>query len=122
MDSCSQQLLNFFQNRTLSNSDIKIFHISNNDICTKSIEPNHKNTTKMIYNFLVHIYQRNIIASLTKYILLKPLLDKFNSSLLITKDKGIFYLMKQRLVEIIFESVLTAFNGSCYDNFLLCNS
>jgi len=30
--------------------------------------------------------------------------------------------MKKRLNEIIFECVLTAFNGSNYDNYLICNS
>jgi hypothetical protein len=30
--------------------------------------------------------------------------------------------MKKRLQEIIFECVLPAFNGSNYDNYLICNS
>jgi hypothetical protein len=85
-------------------------------------EPTSKNTTKMVYQFLMYIYQRNIIASLVKYILLNNILKKFNSSLLTETHKGVFSSMKKRLNEIIFECVLTAFNGSNYDNYLICNS
>jgi hypothetical protein len=38
------------------------------------------------------------------------------------EKRGIFYTIYQRLCEIIFESVLLAFNGSNYDNYLICNS
>lgn len=103
-------------------SMVKTFHICNNLKGKNSIEPNHKNTTQMIYKFLTYIYQRNILASLIKYILLKPLLVKLESSQLINEKKGIFYLIYIRLSEIIFESVLVAFNGSNYDNYLICNS
>ena len=67
------------------------------------------------------IYQRNVLASLVKYILLKDILHKLNTSPLTETYKGVFSTMKKRLEEIIFECVLTAFNGSNYDNYLICN-
>ena len=82
-------------------------------------EPTSKNTTKMVYQFLLYIYQRNIIASLVKYILLNNIKKNFNSSLLTETHKSVFSIMKKRLNEIIFECVLTAFNGSNYDNYLI---
>ena len=88
----------------------------------KYTEPTHKNTTQMTYKFLMFIYQRNIIASLVKYILLKEILQKLDSSLLTKTYKGVFSSIKKRLNEIVFECVLTAFNGAKYDNYLLCNS
>ncbi len=89
---------------------------------TQSTEPTSKNTTQMIYQFLMSIYQRNIIASLVKYILLKDVIQKFSTSSLTNTYKGVFSSMLRRLQEIIFECVLTAFNGSNYDNYLLCNN
>jgi hypothetical protein len=68
------------------------------------------------------IYQRNIIASLVKYILLKDILQKLDTSPLTDTYKGVFSSMLKRLQEIIFECVLTAFNGSNYDNYLICNN
>ena len=72
-------------------------------------------------SFLMAIYQRNIIASLVKYILLKDILQKLDTSPLTDTYKGVFSSMLKRLQEIIFECVLTAFNGSNYDNYLICN-
>jgi hypothetical protein len=46
----------------------------------------------------------------------------FSKSDLVPQRKGLFYLMQKRLHEIIFECVLTAFNGSNYDNYLISNS
>ena len=86
-------------------------------------EPNPANTTRMVYKMLASIYQRNVLASLVKYLLLKPLLDTLTTSKLITDEKkGIFFRIHQRLWEIVFESVLLSFNGSNYDNYLICNS
>ena len=75
----------------------------------------------MIKHFLTYIYQRNILASLVKYILLKDLLIQFNNSYLSTITKGIFFLMNKRLNELVFECILTAFNCSNYDNYLIAN-
>ena len=72
-------------------------------------------------SFLMAIYQRNIIASLVKYILLKDILQKLDTSPLTDTYKRVFSSMLKRLQEIIFECVLTAFNGSNYDNYLICN-
>ncbi len=121
LEKCAQELLTLFEQNTVSEKHIKTFHISNNDLSFKSTEPNHSNTTQMIYKFLVHIYQRNILATIVKYILLKSLIVKFESSELIQEKRGIFYLIYKRMQEIIFESVMTAFNGQNYDNYLLCN-
>ncbi|MFN9978995.1 MAG: hypothetical protein ACK53Y_03735, partial [bacterium] len=60
----------------------------------------------MIYQFLMYIYQSYIIASLVKYILIKNILQKLNSSSLTETLKGVFSSMKKRLQEIIFECVL----------------
>jgi len=49
------------------------------------------------------IYQRNIIASLVKYILLKDILQKLDTSPLTDTYKGVFSSMLKRLQEIIFE-------------------
>jgi hypothetical protein len=122
LDVCANQLMNLFEKRNLSEDQVKTFHISTNMTSTQSTEPTSKNTTKMIYQFLMSIYQRNIIASLVKYILLKDVIQKFSTSSLTNTYKGVFSSMLRRLQEIIFECVLTAFNGSNYDNYLLCNN
>jgi hypothetical protein len=106
----------------LSENQVKTFHIATNMTSNNYTEPTSKNTSIMIYQFLMAIYQRNIIASLIKYILLKDILQKLNTSLLTASYKGVFSSIKKRLQEIIFECVLTAFNGSNYDNYLICNS
>jgi hypothetical protein len=122
LDVCANQLMDLFEMRNLSENQVKTFHISTNLKSTKYTEPTSKNTSKMIYQFLVYIYQRNIIASLVKYILLKDILQKLSTSPLTDTHKGVFTSMKKRLQEIIFECVLTAFNGSNYDNYLICNN
>jgi hypothetical protein len=71
---------------------------------------------------LATIYQRNILAVVTKYILLKPLIKCFETSKLATEKKGVFYWILNRLNELIFESLLLSFNGANYDNYLICNS
>ena len=70
LDTCANHLINLFEKRNLSEDQIKIFHISTNMTSNDYTEPTSKNTTKMVYQFLMYIYQRNIIASLVKYILL----------------------------------------------------
>lgn len=109
---CSNKLLTLLEQNVISEKNVKTFHIENNFEKSTSTEPTQKNTLKMVTNFLISIYQRNILASLIKYILLKPLLQIFETSNLISTNKGIFSSMYQRLNEIIFESILTAFNGS----------
>jgi len=101
---------------------VKTFHIFKNHQSSKSTEPNPNNTTEMIRRFFTSIYQRNILASLIKYILLEPLLKLFENSLLTQQKRGIFYLIRKRLAELVEEHVLVSFNGQNYDNYLLCNS
>ena len=122
LDACANQLMNLFENQILSEDYVKTFHISSNMTSKNFTEPTSENTTNMIYKFLMSIYQRNIMASLVKYILLKDILNKLNTSLLTESYKGVFSSIQRRLHEIIFECVLTAFNGSNYDNYLICNS
>jgi len=122
LDACANELITLFENQSISEDHVKTFHISANKQTIHCTEPTAKNTTAMIYKFLMCIYQRNIIASLVKYVLLKNILVQFNTSLLTLTHKGVFSCMQRRLNEIIFECVLTAFNGSNYDNFLICNS
>jgi hypothetical protein len=108
--------------KSVQESDVTVFHIEKNDNIRSKTEPTPTNTTKMIYKFLATIYQRNIICTIVKYILLQPLLKLFSTSKLIPEKKGIFYRISQRLNEILFECVLLSFNGSNYDNYLICNS
>jgi hypothetical protein len=123
LDTCRQQLLTLLSiNNPVHENHVHIFHIKENHLTARVNEPNPKNTTKMVYKMLVTIYQRNILATLVKYILLKPLIDAFTTSKLIPEKKGIFYSILKRLWELIFECVLLSFNGSNYDNYLLCNS
>jgi hypothetical protein len=110
------------QNVPVSEKYVKTFHIGHNAEKHKHNEPTLLNTTQMIYHFLTSIYQRNVLASLIKYILLHAILQIFSTSEFLPEKKGIFYLMYTRLNEIIFECDLAAFNGSNYDNYLLCNS
>ena len=121
LEECANELMNLFENQVISEERVKTFHISTNMSSDRAYEPTHKNTIAMIYKFLTFIYQRNIIASLSKFILLKNILQKFSTSLLTTTYKGIFRSMQTRLKEVIFECVLTAFNGSNYDNYLIIN-
>lgn len=122
MTGCSEELINLLGSMTPSDKYVKIFHINQNHQPNRSTEPNLLNTTQMVSNFLASIYQRNILASLIKYVFLQPLLHTFSSSLLLTQKRGIFFMMHQRLQELLFECILTSFNGSNYDNYLLTNS
>jgi hypothetical protein len=49
------------------------------------------------------------------------MIQKLELSQLTKSYKGIFSNILQRLKEIIFECVLTSFNGSNYDNYLIIN-
>ena len=121
LEDCISKLLTLYTNMSCSESNVKVFHIGDNLKSKHIFEPTHTNTTKMIKSFLTFIYQRNVLASITKYILLKPLLDQFKTSSLVQQKKGIFFNIQTRLEEILFESVLFAFNGAKYDNYLICN-
>jgi len=106
----------------LTENNVKIFHISANEQYNKITEPTIEKTSHMIYNFLCSIYQRNILTSLVKYILLKDIIDMLEKSCLTCEKKGVFYLMLKRLNELVFECVVTSFNGANYDNYLICNN
>lgn len=121
LQTCAEELLVMLENSSVQEKNVQTFHINQNFKQNKCTEPNHSNTTQMIQKFLITIYQRNIITSLVKYILLQDIIVRLENSNLISPKKGIFFSMFTRLKEIIFESVLIAFNGSRYDNFLLCN-
>jgi hypothetical protein len=118
---CAQELLDFLTNTSLHENNVKIFHIASNSQSNQSQEPTHSNTKNLVYRFLLYIYQRNIVASIIKYILLQPMIQKLELSQLTKSYKGIFSNILQRLKEIIFECVLTSFNGSNYDNYLIIN-
>ena len=123
IDQCSVELIELLSNITLSEDNVRTFHIKKNHLSkSHSTEPTLENTTQMVYTFLASIYQRNILASLIKYILLNPLIKKFDTSNLLQGQIGVFNLIHKRLQEVITECVLTSFNGSNYDNYLLCNS
>ncbi len=122
MTLCSQELMSLLSTIDISEKNVKTFHIFQNHLPTKSTEPTLANTTQMISKFLASIYQRNILASLIKYIFLRPLLTVIDTSLLISQKRGIFFHIHKRLNEIVFECVLISFNGANYDNYLLCNS
>jgi hypothetical protein len=94
---CAEEFLTLFENIDLTEKHVKTFHISNNNLVNKAVEPTHENTTQMICKFLVFNYQRKILASIIKYMLLKPLLVKFETSMLINEKRGIFYLIQKRL-------------------------
>lgn len=121
-DNLTSHLLLFFDNYNfLQEKNVKTFHIDNNHLSHNSQEPDQTNTHNMIHNFLFYIYQRNILASLLKYFLMSSLLKKMKKLSDIASKKSCFFRCYQRLKEIIFESVLVSFNGSNYDNYLLCN-
>lgn len=119
-DECARKLIIELQNHCVNDNNVKIFHISSNEHNVKGVEPTSKKITQMIYKFLCYIYKRNILASLIKYILLKSLLDKMET--FHQKKLGIVQIIHTRLKAFIFECILTSFNGSNYDNYLLCNS
>lgn len=122
LEECRNKLLILLTNQNIAEDAVKTFHISTNLHNSACTEPTHENTTKMIYKFLMYIYQRNVLASLVKYILLQDMLHKLSTSRLTKTSKGLFSAVLKRLNEIVFECVLTAFNGSNYDNYLICNS
>lgn len=119
--SCSLELLRLLCSKNEDNEKcVKVFHISTNDKDNGVVEPSLKRTTRMVYHFLTYIYQRNVLASLIKYVLLSPLIRQFEQ--FDYGNKGIFYVIKSRLYELLYECVLASFNGSNYDNYLICNS
>ena len=123
LSQCRQELVTCLQNNTeVQKQQVKLFHIHKNDEPLKCTEPTLENTTTMVFRFLKHIYERNILASVVKYIILTPLLRFLENPELVPEKKGIFFMMHQRLKELVFECVLTAFNGSNYDNYLIINS
>jgi hypothetical protein len=123
LDRCSLELLQLLSNLTLSEENVRTFHIEKNHLSKQhSSEPTLKNTTKMVYKFFASIYQRNVLASVVKYVLLSSFLKKFETTDILHGQRNIFILIYKRLQEIIKECVLTSFNGSNYDNYLLCNS
>jgi len=120
MDQCASEIVNILNKSNDNNEQyVKIFHISTNEHSTIGVEPTLKHTTQMIFDFLTYVYQRNILASLIKYILLKSFLDKLEK--FPNNTKGIINMIYIRIKKIIFECILTAFNASNYDNYLLCN-
>jgi len=118
---CQNDLIKLLQDIPYNINNVKYFHISNNDKINESKEPNQQKTCQMIYNFLGYIYQRNIISSIIKYILLHSELHKFKQIEYQNHKRDIFSLMHRRLEELIFECIITAFNGENYDFYLLCN-
>lgn len=121
LSSCAIDIVRFYESETLSEQQVHIFHIGNNNCSNVVEEPNHHNTNTMIRHFLLYLYQRNCIAALLKYILLKPLIHKLESSPLTQTHKGIFSHILKRLNELIFESVIVSFNGQNYDHFMIIN-
>lgn len=121
LTQCSSDLVNLLGNLTLHEDHVKIFHIANNNTPNAIHEPTLANTSKMIEHFFFYIYKRNVLASLVKYIILKSYIKNINDMELNPEKRGIFYLISKRLEEIIFESILVAFNGGNYDNYLICN-
>jgi hypothetical protein len=122
LEHIGQELLQLLDNQKISEKYVKTFHIHTNDKVKSSHEPTLKRTHKMVTKFFGSIYQRNILAFLVKYILLRPIIKVLQTSELMSETRGIFYLMHKRLTELIAESMLTAFNGSNYDNYLLVNN
>jgi hypothetical protein len=122
LQQCAIALMKQLENLEPSEKYVKTFHIFKNNQKNKSTEPNQYNTTQMIQECFSAIYQRNVLASLIKYILLEPHLKMFKTSQLTEQKRGIFYLMQKRLEEIVEEHVLVSFNGQNYDNYLICNS
>ena len=121
LNECSEELMHLLNNTLLSEDYVKTFHIAKNNEQSHITEPTIKNTYTMVKKFLTYIYQRNVLASFVKYILLKDILIPFEKSNLSTIKKGIFFLMNRRLNELVFECILTAFNCSNYDNYLITN-
>jgi len=121
LSECAVDLQHLLKNIQPNQNNVQTFHIENNLNGNTYSEPTHATTTTMVYHFLCCIYKRNIVCSLIKYILLKELIIKLEQCSITQSNKGIFCLMQKRITEILFECVLLAFNGSNYDNYLLCN-
>jgi hypothetical protein len=121
LKECSQELEQLLTSNEPHKDQVHLFHIDKNDQHEFSTEPTLHLTNKMIHKFLFHIYQRNILASIVKYILLKDIIVKCKLIEPLVTKKSTFFLTQQRLEELIFESVLVSFNGSNYDNYLICN-
>jgi hypothetical protein len=67
------------------------FFISLKIIFYKKTETKPESITQMVYKMLATIYQRNILTTIIKYILLKPLVDCINTSKLTSEKRGIFF-------------------------------
>jgi len=106
LKACAQELITLLQDVPLSEKYVKTFHIGNNSDPFKHKEPTLLNTTQMIYHFLTSIYQRNVLASLIKYILLHAILKVFATSELLPEKKGIFFLMHYRLMKLFLNVIL----------------
>lgn len=124
LEPCRDQLINILTDTTLQNqeSNVTVFHIAQNHLVFKKTEPKPENITQMVYKMLATIYQRTILTTIIKYILLKPLVDCINTSTLTSEKRGIFFQILTRLNELVFENLLLSFNGANYDNHLICNS
>jgi len=120
-ESCALRLVEYFRTVVPNENCVHTFHIDNNNLASNISEPTLENTREMIHLFLFYIYQRNILASLIKFILLRNLLKSFENCDAVKTKKSIFFVMYQRIKEIVFESILFSFNGANYDNYLLCN-
>jgi len=102
--------------------NVKVFHVENNHKPLSCTEPQPATITAMVYRWVTALYQRSVLVSIVKYILLRPLITKFTIPQITQEKKGgIFSVVLQRLNELIFESVLLSFNGSNYDNILVIN-
>ena len=76
-ENCSNDLMILLNNNKPTDQNVMLFHINKNNIPTKCTEPNVTNTEILIYKFLSRIYQRNIMATLIKYILLRNIINQF---------------------------------------------
>jgi len=121
LQECSSQLRQALIENSHSDNNVQIFHIDENHKIDCVTEPCPQTTKNMIRQFFNYIYKRNVLASLVKYILLKPQLNTWKKIHQYTTKKSTFYSIYQRLSEIIFESVLLSFNGGNYDNYLISN-
>jgi len=122
LTQCADELIALLMSIQPNQTHCKTFHLGNNNkTTTESTEPTHENTEVLVWNFLKHIYRRNVLCSIIKYIILKDFIQKLTFSTLTSSHKGIFSQILLRLNEIIFETVLLSFNGANYDNYLIMN-
>ena len=122
LSGLAETITNLLSNISPHQNHVKVFHIHKNSETEHYTEPTSGNIKLMTYKFFYYIYQRNVLATLIKYVLLKPYLQQLENSGRIDQKKGIFYLIYQRMKEILFESVLITFNGGNYDNYLIANA